>query len=75
MKFKKIKNKENYLKKNYPFANVPQLTDKKFCIHCEENFIVNDYKILIFNNEEYIVCPNSPKCEGTVIDWFNYFSN
>jgi myo-inositol-1-phosphate synthase len=69
--YKNIKNKQKYLKYKYPFKYVPKLTDKKLCIHCNEEIIVGDYKVEILNNEEYIICPNSPNCDGTVIDWFD----
>lgn len=69
--FKEIKDKESYLKKHYPFVGVPKLTDKKYCLHCDEYFIVSDYKVEIANDFEYIVCPNAPKCNGTVIDWLD----
>lgn len=71
MEFKEIKDKASYLEKEYPFVGVPKLTDEKKCIKCEQNFIVGDYKVELANGEEYIVCPNAPKCGGTVIDWFN----
>jgi hypothetical protein len=76
--FKKNFSKQAYLKKHYPFTPAPKLTDTRFCIHCEENFIVGNFKVVIefldhdgFGRcQEYIVCPNSPTCSGTVIDWF-----
>jgi len=71
MKFKEVKNKASYLKKNYLFGNVPKLTDKKHCIHCNEDIIVGDYKVEILNGKEFIVCPNAPECDGSVIDWFD----
>jgi hypothetical protein len=75
MKFKEIENKELYLKEHYIFSPLPALTDKRHCIHCDQDFIVGDFKVqLEYNNytkriEEYIVCPNAPKCDGTLIDW------
>jgi len=69
MKFKEVYLKSSYLKEHYPFNDVPKLTDKKHCIHCGENITVGDYKVAIENGEEYIVCPNAPKCDGTVMDW------
>lgn len=75
MRLKKIKDKEIYLKKHYPFTPVPKLTDKKHCIHCGQDFIVSDFKVIIENNNEYIVCKNFPECDGTVIDWFNIENN
>jgi hypothetical protein len=71
MQFKQIENKEDYLNEHYPFLDVPKLTDTKYCIHCSQNIIVGNYKVEIENNEEYIVCANAPKCDGTVIDWIN----
>lgn len=67
-----ILNKERYLDENFPFDEVPKLTDKKRCIHCDTGFIVGDYKV--FKDKggyEFICCPNAPDCDGTVIDWFD----
>lgn len=71
MEFKEIKYKSSYFKKNYPFRGIPKLTDKKYCIHCNQYIIVGDYKVEIVDGREYIVCPNAPQCDGSVIDWFN----
>ncbi len=65
-----IKNKKKYLKENYPFTDIPKLTDQKLCIHCNEIITVGDYKV--FSDEdgdEFICCPNAPRCNGTLIDW------
>lgn len=65
-------NKLKYLNENYPFENVPELTEKKRCIHCDNIFTVGDFKV--FKDaigEEYICCPHAPECDGTVIDWFD----
>jgi len=59
-----------YLKKNYPFKDVPKMTDYKFCIHCQKPIIVGMFKIETIGDMEFIVCPNAPECDGTVIDWF-----
>ena len=67
-----IPDKQAYLKENYPFANIPALTDKKRCIHCDTVFVVKDFKV--FKNkssDEFICCPNAPECNGTVIDWLD----
>lgn len=67
-----IKDKQKYLNDNYPFDDVPKLTDKKYCIHCEEIITVGDYKVFKDEDgEEYIYCPNAPDCDGTIIDWFD----
>jgi len=70
MEFKEIKDKKRYLVENYPFGGVPELTDVRHCIHCDKDIIVGDYKVEIGTDMEYIVCPNAPECDGTVIDWF-----
>lgn len=64
-----IKDKQKYLQDNYPFEGVPEMTDKKHCIHCDNDIVVGDYKVYLINGEEYIYCPNAPECNGTVIDW------
>jgi hypothetical protein len=64
-----IRDKQKYLKENYPFEEVPLLTDFKHCIHCDKDIIVADYKVFVQDGEEYICCPNTPECNGTVIDW------
>lgn len=66
----KILNKAQYLKDNYPFEDVPELTDQLLCIHCNEIITVGDYKVYkVPAGREYICCPNAPECNGTVIDW------
>ena len=67
-----IPDKLTYLQENYPFTNIPALTDKKRCIHCDSVITVGDYKV--YKDEtgfEYICCPNAPECNGTVIDWID----
>ena len=65
-----IKDKLKYLQENSPFE-VPKLTDKKHCIHCDKDIIVGDYKVFVEDGEEYICCPNAPECNGTIIDWMD----
>jgi DNA-directed RNA polymerase subunit RPC12/RpoP len=69
IKFKEIKDKESYLRKNRVDLEMPKLTDKKLCIHCGKTFVVGDYKVEIKDRKEYIVCPNAPSCDGKIIDW------
>lgn len=70
MKELNIKDKQAYLNENYPFVDVPKLTDKKECIHCGEIITVGDYKVYkVESGFEYICCPNAPECNGTLIDW------
>ncbi len=73
-KFFKIKAKKKYISNRNPFKEIDKLTDKKICIHCGKEIIVGDYKILIEKNKknellDYIVCPNAPECDGTIMDW------
>jgi hypothetical protein len=66
-----IKDKQAYLTENYLFDEIPKLTDKKLCIHCNEEITVGDFKVYIDGQgNEYICCPNAPDCNGTIIDWF-----
>ncbi|MFM2292014.1 MAG: hypothetical protein RIS29_1827 [Bacteroidota bacterium] len=67
-----ITDKLAYLEEHYPFGDVPQMTDKKICIHCGKVITVGDYKVYKGSNDfEYICCPNAPECNGTVIDWID----
>ena len=67
-----IKNKQQYLKDNYPFEETPKLTDKKLCIHCDNIITVGDFKVFkIEKATELIYCPGAPNCNGTLIDWFD----
>ena len=66
-----IKDKEEYLKKNYPFTDKPELSDKVICIHCNKTIVVGDYKVYdVGNGVELIYCSNAPECNGTLIDWW-----
>ncbi len=66
-----IKDKRKYLTRNFPFTDLPNLTDKKLCIHCNEIITVGDYKVYqTEDGEKLICCPNAAECDGTVIDWF-----
>ena len=69
MKFLTLVNKQEYLKKYYPFSPVPKLTDKMICLECDEEITVADFKVKIEEDREVIVCPNAPKCDGNVSDW------
>lgn len=65
-----INDKQKYLVENYPFSELPDLADRKKCLHCDAIIIVGNFKV--FKDEqgtEYICCPNAPECNGTVIDW------
>jgi len=66
----KIEDKQKYFTNNYPFSDPPKLTEKRECLHCGETIIVGDFKVFKDNsNNEFICCPNAPRCDGTVIDW------
>lgn len=75
MKFIDVQDKAAYLEANYPFTDIPALTDKRECLHCGKEITVGDFKVEVAFNElaqkdiEYIICPNAPECDGTVIDW------
>jgi hypothetical protein len=65
-----IEDKQKFLRINYPFADVPKLTDKKRCLHCHSIITVGDYKVFrVEDGSRLIYCPNAPDCDGTVIDW------
>ena len=66
-----IKNKQQYLEDNYPFDEVPNLADKKHCIHCDKDIVVGDFKVFLEDGKEFIYCPNAPECDGTLIDWMD----
>lgn len=67
-----IENKQKYFDENYPFEDPPKLTDMIRCIHCGNIFTVGDFKVFKDKTRsEFICCPDSPECNGTVIDWFN----
>jgi hypothetical protein len=66
-----IEDKQKYFNDHYPFSDIPELADRKRCIHCDTVFIVGNFKV--FKDEmgnEFICCPNAPDCDGTLIDWF-----
>ncbi len=66
-----IADKQQYLDSHYPFDEIPELMDKKRCIHCYSIFYVGEYNVFKDKNgDEFICCPNAPDCDGTVIDWF-----
>ena len=67
----KIADKKKYLEDNYPFGGVPQLYEKRECLHCGKIITVGDYKVYRDEDDgfEYICCPHAPECDGTIIDW------
>jgi len=72
MKEIKIEDKQKYLTENYPFVEILDVYDRKRCIHCDSIFFVADFKVFADESGmEFICCPNAPKCNGTVIDWFD----
>jgi len=68
----RIIEKQKYLNEHYPFTEIPEVSDRKRCLHCDFIIIVGNYKVFVDEQgEEYICCPNAPKCNGTVIDWLD----
>jgi hypothetical protein len=47
-----IKDMQKYLQENYLFEGVPKLTDKKHCIHCDKDIVVDDFKVFLEDGEE-----------------------
>lgn len=69
-----VKDKQKYLDENYPFTEIPELADRKKCIHCGSVIIVGNYKVFSdTKGNEYICCPNAPECDGTIIDWMDEY--
>jgi len=66
--------KQKFLDKHIPFKKKIKLEEKKECIHCGEVFEVKHYKVEEENTSEgkiyFILCPNAPRCSGTIMDWF-----
>ena len=50
-----IKDKQNYLNENYPFTNIPDLSEKQKCIHCDSIIVVGDYKVFKDNFDFVVV--------------------
>lgn len=72
MKELKIKDKAKYLAENYPLQEVPEVYDRKRCIHCDSIIVVGNYKVYVdTHGVQYICCPNTPECDGSVIDWID----
>ena len=65
--------KKDFLKREAPFK--VNYNHKKQCIHCGNVIEVKNYKVekkyldgeLCF----FILCPNAPECDGTIIDWIS----
>jgi len=65
-----VADKQAYLDAEYPFEPKLKLTDKMKCIHCGKIITVGDYKVYKDDyGDEYICCPNTPDCNGSIIDW------
>jgi len=50
---------------------VKDFNKKICCIHCDNEFILNEFKVILEKptNEEWIVCKYFPECNGTMIDF------
>jgi hypothetical protein len=51
MKVIKITDKKDYLEKHYPFEEVPELNDKKRCIHCDSEFLLRISKYVLMKTK------------------------
>lgn len=69
--------KEKFLKENSPFEI--DINEERECIHCGEIIKVRDYKVeKCFIDKEQVLlicCPNAPRCDGYIIDWFKLEKN
>ncbi|CAN0536818.1 unnamed protein product, partial [Laminaria digitata] len=61
--------KQTFLEENYPFAEVPKLSERRYDLHAGKNFVVRDYKFVREEGSNYIVSPYYYEGGGTVIDW------
>ena len=66
--------RQKFLNKHSPFSKKIDIEEKKECIHCGEIIRVKDYKVeqldLPKETVYLILCPNAPRCSGTIMDWF-----
>lgn len=76
--FASEKEKEEYLKENYPLDPIPAMTDMKCCLICGKVFQVKEFKvwsgdcICCGERFELIVCPNCPECDGDCTEWVGF---
>ena len=69
-----IADKQVFLNSWYPIeGDVPKISDRMLCLHCEKLFTAGDYKAYEvtdeFSGHIVLCCPNAPECDGTSIDW------
>jgi hypothetical protein len=69
MKKINIEDKLKYFNERKIFDSI-DYDDVVKCIHCEEIVHVKDYNVYEFDGVELIMCPNSPRCDGSLIDFF-----
>lgn len=71
-----VADKQAFIDEEYPWEDKPQLTDKRRCLHCGQVITVGDYKVYQDETgEKYICCPNTPDCNGSIIDWVDTDDN
>ncbi|GEM_PF-418738 len=64
-----IIDKEKYFNEHYPFLPKPKMKSRILCIHCDQVFKVEEYRVVADKaGHEFICCPD-PNCNGTLIDW------
>lgn len=70
MKEVNVTDKKKFFEENWPFVDVPDMTDIRKCVHCDSIITVGEFKVYEDKKgEKYICCPNAPECNGTIIDW------
>ena len=61
--------RESVLEQLYPFKPCPKLTEKRFDIHEQKEFIINDFRVIRERNRNFLVSPFYPHSGGMVVDW------
>jgi len=53
----------------YIFENPPKINDVLFDIHEEKPFTVGDYKVMRYDDQNWLVSPYFEHSGGSIIDW------
>ena len=57
------------LQELFPFQECPKLTDQRFDLHAQKNFVVKDYRVIRERHRNFLVSPYYPESGGMVVDW------